>query len=405
MLDVSLDIQASSTLAKALRSFIRPETLSKGNRYKCEKCTKLVDATKQMTIYQLPRILTLQLKRFSVFGGKIGRHVEFPLSLDMAGYVSKNSSERGPQPYRLYAVLVHSGGSSRSGHYYCFVKSSAGIWHELNDETVRQVSERTVLQQPAYLLFYERQMSQRPADGHSKKAVHKAQQTPPEAAPEAVQKGLVPVVAASDEMEASLAVQKISLQDKRSDKKDKNRHKLKLKHKSKRESTTVHVAPAAAAATTAPAPALSPPASPAAGGTSETAWVVRDKAPSSDTPVPSAKHSGSSVPVIAWDEDTASKRSKAKAAAETTVAGSWSVAEVSAPRTSQYGAQVESWAGGISAGIAGKAKKRQRGPDIYDAEYDRGRTKKVRKNKHNRFASAANPFQAHAERVSAKRKP
>ncbi|KAJ2771366.1 hypothetical protein IWQ57_002245 [Coemansia nantahalensis] len=398
LLDLSLDIQAGSTIAKALRSFTRPEILSKGNRYKCEKCTKLVDATKQMTIYQLPRILTLQLKRFSVFGGKIGRHVEFPLSLDMAGYVSKNSSERGPQDYRLYAVLVHAGGSSRSGHYYCFVKSPAGIWHELNDSTVRQVSERTVLQQSAYVLFYERRAPRRAEDDHKKKAAHKAQLAAPEKLPEAAPKQQVPVVAASDDMEASLAIQKMSLQSERPDK-----SKTKVKHKKAKREGAKEAAVAAAEPAPTPAPAPAQPASPAVPDASGAAWVVRDKAPAGDEAMPSAKPAASSVPVIAWDEDTASKRSKAKAVAETAAAGSWSVADISTNRTSQYGAQVESWAGGVSAGIADKAKKRQRRPDKYDAEYDRGRAKKVKKNKRNRFASAANPFQLHAERVAGKR--
>ncbi|PIA19011.1 cysteine proteinase, partial [Coemansia reversa NRRL 1564] len=157
LLDISLDIQGGSTIEKALRSFTRPETLTTSNRYRCEKCNKLVDATKQMTIYQLPRILTLQLKRFSVFGGgKIGRYVEFPLNLNMKSYVSRNSPERASYDYTLYAVLVHAGGTSRSGHYYCFVKSPAGVWYELNDSTVHQVSERTVLRQSAYMLFYQR---------------------------------------------------------------------------------------------------------------------------------------------------------------------------------------------------------------------------------------------------------
>ncbi|ORX71366.1 cysteine proteinase, partial [Linderina pennispora] len=157
LLDISLDIQSGSSLTKALRAFTRPEHLVKANRYKCEKCSKLVDATKQMSVYKLPRILTLQLKRFSIFGGgKINRFVEFPLHLSMKNYVSRNSPEHGPYDYSLYAVLVHAGGTSRSGHYYCFVKSPAGVWYEMNDSMVRQVSENTVLKQTAYLLFYER---------------------------------------------------------------------------------------------------------------------------------------------------------------------------------------------------------------------------------------------------------
>ncbi|KAF8956746.1 Ubiquitin carboxyl-terminal hydrolase 36 [Entomortierella lignicola] len=56
--------------------------------------------------------------------------------------------------YSLYAVLVHAGGSCHSGHYYCYVKSSNGIWYSMNDSHVSVVSLQTVLSQNAYMLFY-----------------------------------------------------------------------------------------------------------------------------------------------------------------------------------------------------------------------------------------------------------
>jgi hypothetical protein len=58
--------------------------------------------------------------------------------------------------YNLYGVLVHAGRSTHSGHYYCYVRSPAGVWYELDDSSVRSVSERTVLSQKAYMLFYLR---------------------------------------------------------------------------------------------------------------------------------------------------------------------------------------------------------------------------------------------------------
>ncbi|PWA01967.1 hypothetical protein BB558_001902 [Smittium angustum] len=120
--DLSLPVQNCSSIKKSLRKFVEQEHLTGSNKYKCTKCQKLVSATKQMSIAKLPQILTLQLVRFSPFNGaKIN--------------------------------------NSRSGHYYCYVKSSNGVWYEMNDSTVRQVSESTVFKQSAYLLFYERVIS------------------------------------------------------------------------------------------------------------------------------------------------------------------------------------------------------------------------------------------------------
>lgn len=57
--------------------------------------------------------------------------------------------------YDLYAVLVHAGSTCFSGHYYCYVKNSNGIWYCMNDSDVYQVSLQQVLKQKgAYMLFY-----------------------------------------------------------------------------------------------------------------------------------------------------------------------------------------------------------------------------------------------------------
>jgi ubiquitin carboxyl-terminal hydrolase 36/42 len=50
-------------------------------------------------------------------------------------------SERPATPtmYDLYAVLVHSGHSVHSGHYYAYVRAPNGIWHICDDTHVAQV--------------------------------------------------------------------------------------------------------------------------------------------------------------------------------------------------------------------------------------------------------------------------
>jgi len=161
-LDISLDIKGCDSVKRALELFIKPEILSKGNKYKCGRCKKLTNAQKQITIFQAPMILTIQLKRFDFTrsfygGGKIGKLVNFDEVLNLGPYMTKTQHET--PIYHLYAVLVHYGGSCNSGHYYCFVKNSNGIWYEMNDSSVSQVSLKTVLRQPAYLLFYVRDPS------------------------------------------------------------------------------------------------------------------------------------------------------------------------------------------------------------------------------------------------------
>ncbi|XP_052735657.1 ubiquitin carboxyl-terminal hydrolase 23 isoform X2 [Vigna angularis] len=65
-------------------------------------------------------------------------------------------SQDGDVKYSLYGVLVHTGSSTHSGHYYCYVRTSNNMWYTLDDNRVSHVSEREVLNQQAYMLFYVR---------------------------------------------------------------------------------------------------------------------------------------------------------------------------------------------------------------------------------------------------------
>ncbi|KAF9427307.1 Ubiquitin carboxyl-terminal hydrolase 36, partial [Podila epigama] len=152
-LDISVDIKGVESIQKALRDYTRVETMAKPNQYHCDKCNMLVDARKQMTIYEAPKILTVHLKRFTNSGQKIKQHIKFETKLDLslAMAASKRPSELN---YSLYAVVVHTGNTCQSGHYICYIKSSNGIWYSMNDTTVAVVSLQTVLSQNAYLLFY-----------------------------------------------------------------------------------------------------------------------------------------------------------------------------------------------------------------------------------------------------------
>eukprot|EP00252_Welwitschia_mirabilis_P016182 TRINITY_DN3573_c0_g1_i3.p1 TRINITY_DN3573_c0_g1~~TRINITY_DN3573_c0_g1_i3.p1 ORF type:complete len:772 (-),score=99.77 TRINITY_DN3573_c0_g1_i3:170-2485(-) len=156
-LDLSLEINQADSLLKALYHFTAVEHLDGGEkRYICEKCKVKVKALKQLQIDKAPSILAIHLKRFTAHGsvGKIDKKVDFKPVLDLKPFV--RTSNKGDLKYALYAVLVHSGWSTHSGHYYSFVRTSTGHWHKLDDSKVHQVSENAVLDQKAYMLFYIR---------------------------------------------------------------------------------------------------------------------------------------------------------------------------------------------------------------------------------------------------------
>lgn len=77
----------------------------------------------------------------------------------MDNYNSKeNPSAVADQIYDLYGVVIHSGYSTNSGHYYSYCKTLAGKWFECDDSCITQSSERVALDQEAYLLFYQKRI-------------------------------------------------------------------------------------------------------------------------------------------------------------------------------------------------------------------------------------------------------
>eukprot|EP00258_Populus_trichocarpa_P029921 XP_024445940.1 ubiquitin carboxyl-terminal hydrolase 23 isoform X2 [Populus trichocarpa] len=156
-LDLSLEIAKADTLPVALRNFTAAEVLDGGEKqYQCQRCKQKVRAKKRLTVHKAPHVLTIHLKRFHAHdpGRKVDKKVIFDRSLDIKPFVS--GSYEGELKYSLYGVLVHYGHNTHSGHYVCFVRTSSNMWHLLNDNQVRQVSEKTVLEQKAYMLFYVR---------------------------------------------------------------------------------------------------------------------------------------------------------------------------------------------------------------------------------------------------------
>src|SRR6476660_7928925 len=83
---------------------------------------------------------------------KIDSHVKFPLELDMSQFLPDSNSD-SDHIYFLYAVIVHRG-TSGSGHYIAYV-NNRGRWFDMNDRKVTAVTENQVLDQNAYMLFYD----------------------------------------------------------------------------------------------------------------------------------------------------------------------------------------------------------------------------------------------------------
>ncbi len=163
--NLDLGLNDCRNVMHCLQRFTMLETIGQSNAYLCQKCKLKSEATKRLLIHTLPNILVLQLKRFHFLGhgshgSKLSQHIAFDMQLDMSPFLSRTplGGEAGGI-YDLYGVLVHSGSSAQSGHYYSFVKHKHNQWMKLDDERCEPVSASQVLDQNAYILFYSRRVT------------------------------------------------------------------------------------------------------------------------------------------------------------------------------------------------------------------------------------------------------
>ncbi|XP_010177530.1 PREDICTED: ubiquitin carboxyl-terminal hydrolase 35-like, partial [Mesitornis unicolor] len=130
----------SRSVPDLINYFLSPERLTAENKYHCEKCASLQDAEKVAELTEGPHYLILTLLRFSfdprtMKRRKILDNVSIPVVLKLpilatpeeTEEVCRRGKDRGAPGsgfmsvvYDLCSVVVHSGISSESGHYYCY---------------------------------------------------------------------------------------------------------------------------------------------------------------------------------------------------------------------------------------------------------------------------------------------
>uniref|UniRef100_A0A8C2XAM7 ubiquitinyl hydrolase 1 n=1 Tax=Cyclopterus lumpus TaxID=8103 RepID=A0A8C2XAM7_CYCLU len=180
--------QHSCTLDECVQLYTKEEQLAPDDAWKCPHCKQLQQGMVKMSLWTLPDILILHLKRFRQVGerrNKLSTLVRFPLTgLDMAPHVVKRSqsmrnlnlgawpppwkqpSGQRHQPadvilpydylYDLYAVCNHHGGM-HGGHYTAYCRNSVDAqWYSYDDSSVDPVPEEEVCTRGAYILFYQR---------------------------------------------------------------------------------------------------------------------------------------------------------------------------------------------------------------------------------------------------------
>lgn len=182
--------EATPSVTDLLNYFLAPEILTGDNQYYCENCASLQNAEKTMQITEEPEYLILTLLRFSYdqkyhVRRKILDNVSLPLVLelpvkrttsfsslseswsidvdftDISENLAKKLKPSGTEevccpklvPYLLSSVVVHSGVSSESGHYYSYARNVTGtessyqMYHQSDTLALARESPSAVIEQ------------------------------------------------------------------------------------------------------------------------------------------------------------------------------------------------------------------------------------------------------------------
>lgn len=162
------------TLEDCLDAFAKEERIPEAY---CSKCKEFRVQTKRMSLWRLPPVVIIHLKRFQFtqhMRRKLRDLVIFPVEgLDLSRIMApdSHSTEEGAENgdsgglkdkgreeglYDLYGVVHHQGALS-GGHYVASLKSEFdGQWRLFNDAQIYEIHSRDVVDASAYILFYIR---------------------------------------------------------------------------------------------------------------------------------------------------------------------------------------------------------------------------------------------------------
>jgi len=171
-LTVPRDVEQATLEELLIAEFATEERLAGEDRWRCERCDDLREATRRAQLHRLPPVIMLHLKRFAYTPSGQVRKVRTPVVLPGEG-VSKgldaldfgrfatSSSAQEPHPakpdtvlYDVISIVNHHGRDAVCGHYTAHCRHCVdGRWYSFNDDTVVAVDREEVwLPEEAYIL-------------------------------------------------------------------------------------------------------------------------------------------------------------------------------------------------------------------------------------------------------------
>ena len=155
---IQLEIKGHKTLEEALNSYIKEEILDGDNKYFIEKYNKKISISKRASIKTLTDNIIIYLKRFefdyeTFLLKKLNDYLNFPKEINFMKWTrmnlnenkkdfnfdeeEKNNLNKENLDYVLTGILVHSGTSLESGHYYSLIMNQENEkWFKFDDTAI-----------------------------------------------------------------------------------------------------------------------------------------------------------------------------------------------------------------------------------------------------------------------------
>jgi ubiquitin C-terminal hydrolase len=153
IVDLPIQMKQGLSIYNCFEKYCEGEKMVGENGWLNEKTNKREDVAKKITFWSLPKILVIDLKRFTSNGKKI----QVPLNietdeLDLRNFVE--GYEKDSCIYELYGVCNHSGGPL-GGHYTATVRVG-NEWYLFNDTSVSNTDFNGMNNTSGYFLFYRK---------------------------------------------------------------------------------------------------------------------------------------------------------------------------------------------------------------------------------------------------------
>ena len=134
--NIDINNRITNTIYDCLDIYTNSEELDRINKYNCENCNTLTDATKKINIWKSPKYLIITLKRFDYSKNiKLDKLIHFPIiNFDISNYINGYSTKK--YIYNLIGIGNHIGMSLRGGHYTSYIKKPDNKWYLYDDDKV-----------------------------------------------------------------------------------------------------------------------------------------------------------------------------------------------------------------------------------------------------------------------------